>query len=314
MKFVFVLLIPGFLYAQEEIVTYRKHSGEIVQHKDSADYIRIIKLPRSESQLPQLTEYYLNEQLKKTGNILDAKGYPQFQGPVIEYYEDGQPRAREFFDKGRRVGKASYYYQNGQLKKELVYSRPAELNAFAHPVPDTLVSYNDSLGTVLVVAGNGHVREIEGDDYEEGQYRNGLRQGEWNGTFHKNRYSFTEQYEDGVMMSGASEDGAGNSFTYTEMGTPPVYAGGINKLMQFIGSHYRYPAPAIKGGVQGIVQLQFVVDRDGTVTEIKVIRDLGYGTGAEAVNVLKRAPKWTPGYQRGVPVRVSYMLPIRLNL
>lgn len=314
MKFLIVLLIPGFAYAQEEIVTYRKQNGEIVQHKGSADYVRIIKPPSPGSELPQLVEYYLNEQLKKTGNILDANKYPQFQGAVIEYYEDGQKSTHELFDRGWRVGKASYYYRNGQLKKEVMYSRPAALNDFAHPVPDTLVSYYDSLGTVLVTAGNGFVKEVEGEDYEEGHYRDGLRQGEWAGTFHKNRYTFTERYENGVVVSGTSEDEEGNSFAYTEIGTPPVFEGGIGKLMQFIGSNYHYPDAAIKAGVNGVVQLQFVVDRDGSVTDIKVIRDLKFGTGEEAVNVLKKAPKWTPGYQRGVPVRVSYTLPIRLNL
>ncbi|MFC7523022.1 TonB family protein [Parapedobacter sp. GCM10030251] len=314
MKFLIVLLIPGFLYAQDELVTYRKHNGEIASHRDSAAYIRIIKAPHSGSELPQLSEYYLDKQLKKTGNILDAKRHPQFHGAVTEYYENGQESAQEIFDKGRRVGKASYYYQNGQLKKEVIYSRQPDLNAFAHPVPDTLVNYYDSLGTAWVSAGNGYVKEIEGEDHEEGHYRDGLRDGEWTGTFHERRYSFTENYQNGVVVSGVSEDGEGNSFTYAEIGTPPVYEGGMMKLMQFIGQHYRYPPAAIRAGVQGTVQLQFVVDRDGTVTDIQITRDLGHGTGEEAVNVLKKAPKWTPGYQRGVPVRVSYALPIRLNL
>ncbi|MGE4348010.1 MAG: energy transducer TonB, partial [Flavobacteriaceae bacterium] len=56
------------------------------------------------------------------------------------------------------------------------------------------------------------------------------------------------------------------------------------------------------------------VETDGSLTDIKVIRDLGYGTGAEAVRVLKKSKKWKPGTQNGKPVRVKYTLPISINI
>jgi len=56
------------------------------------------------------------------------------------------------------------------------------------------------------------------------------------------------------------------------------------------------------------------VERDGALSSFKILRDLGYGTGEEAINLLKKSPKWKPGLIKGEPVRVSYSLPIRLNL
>jgi protein TonB len=60
--------------------------------------------------------------------------------------------------------------------------------------------------------------------------------------------------------------------------------------------------------------MTFVVEKDGSVTDIKIIRDLGYGTGKEAKRVLENSPKWKPGIQNGRPVRVQYNLPISIVL
>jgi len=316
-----VTLFIGFLgfapqaNAQSDTVTYWKDDGTQVTVPDSADYVRRITLPQAEDTLPQLAEYYLNEKLRRKGDVLEVKGYPRFHGKVVEYYENGQKQSEEIFDKGMRVGAATYYYQNGQVKKEMRYAtheaRPG-IEKYMQRL-DTLVNYYDSLGTKQVEQGNGFVREAFGTDYEEGAYRRGLRDGEWVGTFQEQRYTFAEQYRDGVVTSGESKDEEGHTFPYTAIAVDPEYQGGMSNLMQFIGRNYKYPREALKAGVKGTVMLRFVVERDGRVTEIEVTQDLGHGTGAEGARVLRTAPEWTPGYQRGVPVRVMYTVPIRLN-
>ena len=94
----------------------------------------------------------------------------------------------------------------------------------------------------------------------------------------------------------------------------PEPPGGMAEFMRWIGSNYDYPQAAIEAGVNGQVQVSFVVERDGSLTDIKIVRDLKYGTGEAAVKLLQRAAKWSPGVQNGRPVRVAYTLPIRLNL
>ena len=106
--------------------------------------------------------------------------------------------------------------------------------------------------------------------------------------------------------------GANHIFEAVEIQPQPP--GGMAAFLKFVGSTYQYPAQAEAQGVSGRVILTFVVERDGSLTDIKVIRDLKYGTGEEAVRVLKRAKKWSPGIQNGRPVRVQYTLPIVLNL
>ncbi|CAM4041771.1 energy transducer TonB [Flavobacterium antarcticum] len=95
---------------------------------------------------------------------------------------------------------------------------------------------------------------------------------------------------------------------YNAVEVRPEYPGGIGKFLEFVGKNYRAPEEDIKGKVI----VQFVVEKDGSLTDIKVMRDLGYGTGAEAIRVLKKSPRWKPGIQNGRPVRVLYSLPISI--
>jgi protein TonB len=95
---------------------------------------------------------------------------------------------------------------------------------------------------------------------------------------------------------------------YNAVEVRPDFPGGIQKFYDFVSKNYRAPEEDIKGRVF----VQFVVEKDGSLTDIKVMRDLGYGTGAEAIRVLKKSPRWKPGIQNGRPVRVLYSLPISI--
>ena len=90
----------------------------------------------------------------------------------------------------------------------------------------------------------------------------------------------------------------------------PDFPGGIEKFYKFVGNNYQTPE---EEGLKGKVYVTFVVEKDGSLTDIKVIRDIGYGTGKEAIRVLKKCPKWKPGEQNGKTVRVLYSLPITIQ-
>lgn len=90
----------------------------------------------------------------------------------------------------------------------------------------------------------------------------------------------------------------------------PDFPGGMEKFYKFVGKNYQTPE---EEGLKGKVFVSFVVEKDGSLTDIKVIRDIGYGTGKEAIRVLKSCPKWSPGEQNGKKVRVLYSLPINIQ-
>jgi periplasmic protein TonB len=94
----------------------------------------------------------------------------------------------------------------------------------------------------------------------------------------------------------------------------PTFEGGMEAFYKFVNKNIEYPKQARRMGVEGKVFVQFVVDKDGSLSEIKVIKGIGAGCDEEAVRALKESPKWKPGKQRGRPVKVRMSLPISFKL
>ena len=94
----------------------------------------------------------------------------------------------------------------------------------------------------------------------------------------------------------------------------PKFPGGIKALMNYLGKNTHYPAKARKEGKQGTVYLAFVINKDGSVSDVKVLKGVSPEIDAEAVRVVKNMPKWIPGEQKGKKVRVAFHIPIKFSL
>ncbi len=94
----------------------------------------------------------------------------------------------------------------------------------------------------------------------------------------------------------------------------PAFPGGEQKLMEYVGKNIKYPQIARESGIQGRVFVGFVVEPDGSVSNVKLLRGIGGGCDEEAMRVIKNMPKWKPGKQRGKAVRVSYQIPVMFRL
>lgn len=94
----------------------------------------------------------------------------------------------------------------------------------------------------------------------------------------------------------------------------PEFPGGLEAMYKFLAQNIKYPQLARENNITGKVYVTFVVEKDGSVSNARVLRDIGGGCGAEAIRVVKSMPKWTPGKQRGKAVRVQYNLPVNFNL
>ncbi|MDA3944206.1 MAG: TonB family protein [Bacteroidetes bacterium] len=101
---------------------------------------------------------------------------------------------------------------------------------------------------------------------------------------------------------------------FTVVESMPEFPGGPAKMMEYIAKNIKYPAMARESGIQGRVFVNFVVEPDGSVSNVKILRGIGGGCDEEAIRVVKSMPKWTPGRQRGKAVRVSFNLPVRFTL
>lgn len=116
----------------------------------------------------------------------------------------------------------------------------------------------------------------------------------------------------GLIQQDTTSPRKGTIFTEVEVIPEPV--GGMRKFMTWVSDNYDYPKAALENTVNGVIEISFIVEQDGSLTDFKITKDLGYGTGEAALKLLRSAEKWSPGVQNGRKVRVAYTLPIRLNL
>lgn len=121
----------------------------------------------------------------------------------------------------------------------------------------------------------------------------------------------------GPVMTGPpapvqEESDEGEIFEVVEQN--PMFPGGEAALLKYLQKNLKYPAQAQDNGIQGRVMVQFVVNKDGSVVEPKIIRAVDPSLDKEAMRVVSAMPKWTPGKQRGKTVRVRYTLPVTFRL
>jgi periplasmic protein TonB len=110
------------------------------------------------------------------------------------------------------------------------------------------------------------------------------------------------------------EEEVAEDVIFTVVEDQPSFPGGDEARMRFLQENLRYPTMAREAGIQGTVFVTFVVERDGSVTDVRVLRGIGGGLDEEAVRVVRMMPRWNPGRQRGQAVRVQFNMPIRFVL
>jgi len=101
---------------------------------------------------------------------------------------------------------------------------------------------------------------------------------------------------------------------FTIVEEPAVPEGGINSFYKYLVDNMKYPPQARRLGIEGKVMLQFVVDKNGLIGDVSVLRGIGSGCDEEAVRVMKNAPPWKPGKQRGKPVKQRCIMPISFKI
>ncbi len=120
-----------------------------------------------------------------------------------------------------------------------------------------------------------------------------------------------------TTQSGVDGNGAGTDNTVYPTGSVEVYPefpGGMQAWAKFLQRNLQYPYMAQENEVQGMVYVSFVVEKDGSITDVKVVRGIGAGCDEEAVRVIKKSPKWKAGLQNDQAVRVRYQMPINYTL
>lgn len=123
--------------------------------------------------------------------------------------------------------------------------------------------------------------------------------------FIQNIFSQSKNTETSISLT---EDQIYNT---TGLDVTPEFPGGVEKFHKFVNENYIKPNK--KSNLKGKIYTTFIIEKDGSLTDIKILKDLGFGTGNEAIRVLNLSPKWIPGKQNGKIVRVLFSAPILVN-
>jgi len=121
----------------------------------------------------------------------------------------------------------------------------------------------------------------------------------------------TATYVAPVVEEEEEED---ENYVFVTVEKMPEFPGGDVALLKWISEHINYPTIAAENGIQGRVACNFVVNADGSVSDVQVTKPLDPNLDKEAIRVLKMLPRFKPGEQRGKPVRVKYSVPVRFKL
>lgn len=101
---------------------------------------------------------------------------------------------------------------------------------------------------------------------------------------------------------------------YIKVEKMPEFVGGYNVLRYYLATNLKYPCEALMNKIEGRVVMQFIVEKDGSITNVRVARKLSPELDKEALRILKKMPNWNPGMKDGEPVRVKYTMPILFRL
>lgn len=283
-----------------------------------------------------------------SGNAIFMQGVRQVDGQwqdwVIDIDADGKLIGKAFYENSKRVNydvsyhpngvvaqrtdygeqenALSSWYPNGQVKQVWVVSQQ---KAMAVNKPDQITAFWDSTGNQRVRQGNGTAVYREpvtsrADTsrqtlfIEQGTYAAGVKQGIWTGRYADGSYFYQEQYENGVCQGGKARTAGSDTVRYTTHQQQPEFKGGLQGLGNFLAQNLQYPPNAQRASAQGKVFISFVVCTDGTLCDYEVLQSVHPDLDREALRVVqKMSGKWTPGVQRGQPVRVQYNLPINFT-
>ncbi len=289
-------------------------SLENIGTEDNFKFIRVVKDFTQEKELYEVSFFYRSGKIERKGTTSN-KFFMTYEGPCVYYFENGNRKKIVNYVKNQILGKQFEWYENGNIKSE----KEIVLDNNTKSYITNIIHYWNSKNEQKVINGEGEYEEIEEISLNSkeknsiksiGTIKNYVKDGEWNTSYSYNKQSTKESYRNGIFISGITIDENGKEQAYSILEEKPQPRNGMADFYNFIGKNFKTPDVV---GLKGVIYLTFIIERDGKITDIKIIKDIGFGTGAEAIRVLSKYGHWLPGKQRGVPVRVMYSLPITIH-
>jgi TonB family protein len=265
----------------------------------------------------------------RVGKTIVKKRETVFIDTVKTFYTaTNKIRSREFYLKGLKDGAFTTYYENGRLKDKGTYHQGLEDGDLTSWYETgniqrvmniregrlEIISYWNESNVQLVKDGSGYCScYLYADKYlKKGKVVNGMPDSTW-------------QYLSGDTVKYIVEFSKGKVLKVTKpslypevndkgLETPAEFPGGTTALMKFLAKNIRYPSYSRRMGVEGTVYTKFIVEMDGMISDITIMKGINYDLNEEAIRVIKSMPRWVPASKQDVPIRSQALLPISFKL
>jgi len=259
-------------------------------------------------QIYPIKEFYVDGTTKLTGAAITRSSIPIFEGPITTYYPNGQKESVGNYKQGNLTGDVIFFYTNGKF------------NSIENYYNDKiyLITCKDSVGNVLAEKGNGKWIQSEyinnNKIINEGAVKDSLQEGEWHQTVNDS-IKYVTIYKKGLAVSSTNPNQQTGEKIFVEVEQSPEFKqGGATGFMAFLQSTITIPN-ILKGtgASSGKVVVTFVVEKDGILSNIKVIDSPNQYMSEAVVKAVAKSPAWRPGMQNGLPVRVQYRILLMFN-
>jgi TonB family protein len=334
--YVAILLATNLLWAQN------KHdkkifldSLELETTEDKHKYTRIIKDYYLERESYKTIDYYKSGIVKAERTYTDKK-MTKLKGTAYYYFEDGKiDQEYTPAQDGDSISKSIFYYGSGGIESEMLTNdlnkkgkitcyypngSKKEIQEFDYERSPKkwfvrTIQFWDTQNTQQVVNGNGYYLVDNEDEKISGNVKNGDRIGEWIEFDKKEQIKEVEYYDnDGNFVTGTRTEKDGSEVVYTEIESDAKPKNGFQHFYNHIGKNFKFTPEAIKNKINGKIILEFIIETNGQLKQLKITSGLGYGLDEEAIRVVSSYENWIPARQNGKAVRSRFSVPIAVNL
>ena len=246
-------------------------------------------------------------------------GECSYSGPVDEAFSDGR-LYQGLFEHGVMTGNAIFKYANGDTFEGIFANNSVSegkysvknngryfQGRFKNGKPDK-GNWYDKNGIIIQAANEDMGKKTANENNSKPTIKQDVTQAS-----QTTRQTNNEKPQMLASINENKNDSNENEIYYV-VEHMPEFDGGISGLMQYLNEAIKYPAIAAENGKQGRVVVQFVVNRDGSISDVKVITSVDPYLDREAIRVISSMPKWKPGINHGIPVRVRYTVPVNFRL
>lgn len=279
----------------DTLIYYLDGNSQYLNSKDGMETLRMVIKPIKTEKYYNVRDYYKDGKLKLVAQSKKDDG-SELDGSCIEYYPNGKRKSVRNYDGYKVTGFYYAYHPNGSLNVILKISDDDRL---------LIDEMRDSTGKVLVTNGNGKGVDYYGPPLnyiDKGNVVNGKREGEWRRTIN-DTLKATLFYNNNRIDSGIGYDKAGNSYSFKSIEERAIPDDGFFQFSERLRGKVILPKEARKQNLKGSVVIEAVVGVNGQISDIKVLKGLGYGIDEQVIKLIKEdKSKWIPAKEYGKPI------------